>query len=120
MANEKPHATETATTLPAGDVETQGFDASATKKLLRKLDWHIIPFMSLIYLYVSNLSDTPHSNKYILTNTAIIVYVSSTAPTSATRASTTSNPTCICPASNTTTASPSSSPSTLPPRSPPT
>ncbi|KAH3911830.1 hypothetical protein HBH56_129120 [Parastagonospora nodorum] len=50
MADEKPHATETAITLPAGDVETQGFDASATKKLLRKLDWHIIPFMSLIYL----------------------------------------------------------------------
>jgi len=31
-------------------VELQGFDAQATKKLLRKLDWHIIPFMSLIYL----------------------------------------------------------------------
>ena len=36
--------------IVAGDVETQGFDHSATKKLLRKLDWHIIPFMSLIYL----------------------------------------------------------------------
>ena len=32
------------------DVEPQGFDAAATKKLLRKLDWHLIPFMSLIYL----------------------------------------------------------------------
>lgn len=32
------------------DVEPQGFDATATKKLLRKLDWHLIPFMSLIYL----------------------------------------------------------------------
>jgi len=31
-------------------VESQGFDAAATKKLLRKLDWHLIPFMSLIYL----------------------------------------------------------------------
>jgi hypothetical protein len=30
--------------------ETQAFDQHATKKLLRKLDWHIIPFMSLIYL----------------------------------------------------------------------
>ncbi|RAR14109.1 high-affinity nicotinic acid transporter [Stemphylium lycopersici] len=35
---------------PAVDTETQGFDAAATKKLLRKLDWHLIPFMSLIYL----------------------------------------------------------------------
>lgn len=33
-----------------GEVESQGFDHVATKKLLRKLDWHIIPFMSLIYL----------------------------------------------------------------------
>ncbi|KAL8365417.1 hypothetical protein RB595_004292 [Gaeumannomyces hyphopodioides] len=31
-------------------VEAQGFDEHATKRLLRKLDWHIIPFMSLIYL----------------------------------------------------------------------
>lgn len=30
--------------------EAVGYDHSATKKLLRKLDWHIIPFMSLIYL----------------------------------------------------------------------
>jgi hypothetical protein len=36
--------------ITAGDVEPQGFDAAATKKLLRKLDWHLIPFMSLIYL----------------------------------------------------------------------
>ncbi|KAJ4984597.1 high-affinity nicotinic acid transporter [Stagonosporopsis vannaccii] len=36
--------------LSTGEVENQGFDPVATKKLLRKLDWHIIPFMSLIYL----------------------------------------------------------------------
>ncbi|KAG9244473.1 high-affinity nicotinic acid transporter [Calycina marina] len=30
--------------------EAQGFDAAATKKLVRKLDWHLIPFLSLIYL----------------------------------------------------------------------
>lgn len=36
--------------LTIGEVESQGYDAAATKKLLRKLDWHIIPFMSLIYL----------------------------------------------------------------------
>lgn len=30
--------------------EAQGYDQKATKALLRKLDWNIIPFMSLIYL----------------------------------------------------------------------
>jgi hypothetical protein len=30
--------------------EAQGWDEHATKRLLRRLDWHIIPFMSLIYL----------------------------------------------------------------------
>jgi len=34
-----------------GEIETQGYSAVSTKTLLRKLDWHIIPFMSLIYLY---------------------------------------------------------------------
>jgi hypothetical protein len=32
--------------------EAQGFDEKATKKLVRKLDWHLIPFLSLIYLYI--------------------------------------------------------------------
>jgi hypothetical protein len=36
-----------------GEIETQGYSAISTKTLLRKLDWHIIPFMSLIYLYDS-------------------------------------------------------------------
>ncbi|KAB5518090.1 major facilitator superfamily domain-containing protein [Coniochaeta sp. 2T2.1] len=30
--------------------EAQGWDDTATKRLLRRLDWHIIPFVSLIYL----------------------------------------------------------------------
>lgn len=30
--------------------EAQGWDAANTKRLLRRLDWHILPFMSLIYL----------------------------------------------------------------------
>jgi hypothetical protein len=47
---EKKTTTDTAVDVATGYVEMQGFDASATKKLLRKLDWHIIPFMSLIYL----------------------------------------------------------------------
>jgi hypothetical protein len=36
-----------------GEIETQGYSEVSTKTLLRKLDWHIIPFMSLIYLYDS-------------------------------------------------------------------
>ena len=31
-------------------VEAQAFDEKASKKLVRKLDWHLIPFLSLIYL----------------------------------------------------------------------
>ncbi|KAF1850771.1 high-affinity nicotinic acid transporter [Cucurbitaria berberidis CBS 394.84] len=53
MAEEKVPSDATSTASPnilAGDVEPQGFDQAATKKLLRRLDWHIIPFMSLIYL----------------------------------------------------------------------
>lgn len=33
-------------------IEAEGFDLRATKALVRKLDWHLIPFLSLIYLYV--------------------------------------------------------------------
>ena len=29
------------------------FDQATTKKLLRKLDWHLVPFLALLYLYVS-------------------------------------------------------------------
>lgn len=47
---EKKAPSETAVDFTTGDIELQGFDEHATKKLLRKLDWHIIPFMSLIYL----------------------------------------------------------------------
>ncbi|KAL1599127.1 hypothetical protein SLS59_006579 [Nothophoma quercina] len=53
MADEKTISKVAVCTTPdlsAGEVENQGFDHAATKKLLRKLDWHIIPFMSLIYL----------------------------------------------------------------------
>ena len=32
--------------------ESNEFDAQGTKRLLRKLDWHLIPFLSLIYLLV--------------------------------------------------------------------
>jgi hypothetical protein len=41
--------------------EAQGFDLAATKKLIRKLDWHLIPFLSLIYLYVISPSAEPAS-----------------------------------------------------------
>ncbi|KAJ0317479.1 hypothetical protein Brms1b_004879 [Colletotrichum noveboracense] len=42
---------KTATRAESVEVaESQTWDMHSTKKLLRKLDWHIIPFMSLIYL----------------------------------------------------------------------
>jgi hypothetical protein len=44
--------------LSVDNVESQGFDEKATKKLIRKLDWHLIPFLSLIYLYVNHPSHT--------------------------------------------------------------
>lgn len=52
MSNEKVAPTDVAVLDAAdhSDVETQGFDQAATKRLLRKMDWHLIPFMSLIYL----------------------------------------------------------------------
>ena len=34
----------------------QPFDEAATKRLLRKLDWNIVPFLSLLYLYVTSSS----------------------------------------------------------------
>lgn len=47
---------EESTKMSVVDItETAGYDHRATKKLLRKLDWHIIPFMSLIYLLVLKL-----------------------------------------------------------------
>ena len=35
--------------------ESNAFDAQGTKQLLRKLDWHLIPFLSLIYLLVDTI-----------------------------------------------------------------
>jgi hypothetical protein len=32
------------------DQETTHFDAQQTKALLRKIDWHLIPFLCLLYL----------------------------------------------------------------------
>lgn len=48
---------ETTKTSVIDITETEGFDRGATKKLLRRLDWHIIPFMSLIYLSVASSCD---------------------------------------------------------------
>lgn len=44
------HEVSTATSIDIAEAEAQGFDAAATKKLVRKLDWHLIPFLALIYL----------------------------------------------------------------------
>lgn len=53
--NEKDVHYHAESTISSGDItpdglEPQGYDEKATKRLLRKQDWHIIPFMSLIYL----------------------------------------------------------------------
>jgi hypothetical protein len=51
---EKSHANDVEVVSGSvSDEEVQGFDAAGTKRLLRKLDWHLIPFMSLIYLSVA-------------------------------------------------------------------
>lgn len=34
------------------DDDAPHFDEARTRKLLRKLDWHIVPFLALLYLYV--------------------------------------------------------------------
>lgn len=37
-------------TSDLGAVERHGFDAQATKALIRKIDWVLIPFLALLYL----------------------------------------------------------------------
>lgn len=37
--------------LECGEAGT--YDGAATTRLLRKLDWHIVPFLSLLYLYAT-------------------------------------------------------------------
>lgn len=46
----KAEDTSASASVVVAEQELQGWDEKATKKLLRKLDWHLIPFMSLIYL----------------------------------------------------------------------
>jgi len=50
-ANLLAEETSAAASINIIDAELQGWDETATKRLLWRLDWHIIPFMSLIYLY---------------------------------------------------------------------
>jgi hypothetical protein len=38
------------TTSLSGDSDAPTFDPTRTKKLLRKLDWHLVPFLALLYL----------------------------------------------------------------------
>lgn len=39
----------TTNTLP-GYLNAPYFDAARTRTLLRKLDWHLVPFLALLYL----------------------------------------------------------------------
>jgi hypothetical protein len=48
-----PHELETARTNLTDDPKAEApptFSALETKKLLRKIDYHLIPFLSLLYL----------------------------------------------------------------------
>lgn len=36
--------------IPSEGSDAPTFNAKRTKKLLRKLDWHLVPFLSLLYL----------------------------------------------------------------------
>ncbi|KAK0644309.1 high-affinity nicotinic acid transporter [Cercophora newfieldiana] len=49
-ANLSADETSAPASIIAADPEAPGWDEKATKRLLWRLDWHIIPFMSLIYL----------------------------------------------------------------------
>jgi len=35
---------------PSGSESHLGFDKGMTSKLVRKIDWHIVPFLALLYL----------------------------------------------------------------------
>ena len=41
-----------ATSSSTENSESQPFNQAATKRLLRKLDWHLIPILALIYMSV--------------------------------------------------------------------
>jgi hypothetical protein len=109
----EPVVVATSPDLAAGDVEPQGFDAAGTKRLLRKLDWHIIPFMSLIYLYVFSVFFAAQVPDMKIDSASWI------APISAMLVLTISNRTSTFVAYSTMTASRFSSPSISPPRFPP-
>ncbi len=47
---EKKDPTGTSTGDVVAGISFDGFDEAATKRLIRKLDLHLIPFMALIYL----------------------------------------------------------------------
>jgi hypothetical protein len=44
------HSTATSVSNPREDLEPPQFDNARTKTLLRKLDWHLVPFLALLYL----------------------------------------------------------------------
>lgn len=40
----------TADKLDSSSLESAGFDAAATKRLTRKIDWNLLPLLALLYL----------------------------------------------------------------------
>lgn len=53
-------------------IENPGWDAKATKRLLWKLDLNIVPFMSLIYLFVSSEYDAIETIATLTTNQTLL------------------------------------------------
>lgn len=76
---------EKSVTTSIESAETQAFNPQATKKLVRKIDWHLIPFLSLIYLYaITRRQNSSYSHRADFP----IDSASSTVPTSETLDST--------------------------------
>lgn len=48
------HADSSTTPSTLESSEGPVFDAARTKKLLRKMDWHLVPFLALLYLSVTS------------------------------------------------------------------
>lgn len=59
MGKEEPVHIERA----VSGTDSVGFDIKATKRLLRKIDWKLIPFLSLLYLQVP-----PHPFAFSIAN----------------------------------------------------
>jgi hypothetical protein len=56
---------EVSPTIPPSTDDGPHFDAQRTKALLRKLDWHLVPFLALLYLYAMTVLQPSPLNRII-------------------------------------------------------